>query len=825
MIIIKIKKILFSTIILFLIFLYTNNSLEATIYSTSPEWTKSFISDTFPETYSGLISNLKNNHPNWIFKAVYTGLDWNTVISHQSNSYLSGINTIHDSYSNEWKYNNKNEYADGSFVKASDSAIAYTLDPRNSLTDKGIFQFEYIGYSSKVHTEQVVNSVLSGTLMGEAKKDQYKIYGNYWVPLGTTYSKLILDIGKSQGLSPVHMASRIRQETSGDLANNGSINGQHSTYKNTYNFFNIKAIPDSNGKNAITNGLKYAFLQNWSNPYNSISGGTSTIRKYINNDQNTIYFEKFPTNNEGNATKLLGTGYMTNIMAPINESKNTYYAYKNSGILDSAFEFHIPVYYNMPIICPNPSLINEYKDVNYRVYLNGNIYNTYQLKNSDGNIILNINEDSDSMKSSAPSYVIYKKREYKYNTSDYFEVYVVKTGKTFYGFLDKTYITSFPTELLDFTPPDIKVELLYDSLSNKVHCNLISNELLRQTKPTWNLSNDKLIYSKIFSENQSYITQITDLSKNTTNININITQIDKEPPEIKFEYILNDDNTVTVIATSNEMLKNNKPTWELSEDNLSFRKTFKTNQKYTTIFSDIYSNEKKYEITFDLIRMFVEINYEYNELDNTCIVSVYNKYGFKNTKPTWSLSKDNKTYTKVFKENINYKTCFFDLNELEDLIEINVSQVDMSPPNIIFEYTLNEDNTLTVTAISDEELKDNKPSWELNDEKNVYKKIFFTNQNYKTIFTDKYNNKAIYSIKFDDIKLKYNIEYNFIDNNNIIATISSYTPLKQIKPTWEYNSDNTIITKIFNSNQEYTTTIEDIYGTKEKINIVINQFQ
>jgi len=230
------------------IFLIFNNKINATILPNSSSWVKSYISDTFPSSYASLINNLKSKHPNWIFKAVYTNLGWNTVISHQSNSYLSGINTIHQSYSSNWKYNGRNEYADGSFVKASDAAIAYTMDPRNSLSEERIFQFEYLGYSSAAHTKAAVQSVLSGTLMGEAKKSQYKIYGGSWVNLGTTYADLILSIGKSQGINPVHMASRIRQETSCDLANNASINGQHSTYRSKYNFFNIKATPDSNRK-------------------------------------------------------------------------------------------------------------------------------------------------------------------------------------------------------------------------------------------------------------------------------------------------------------------------------------------------------------------------------------------------------------------------------------------------------------------------------------------------------------------------------------------------------------------------------------------------
>lgn len=801
-------------------YIFLNSNVNATILPTSPSWATSYISDTFPADYASLIADLKAKHPNWIFKAVYTNLDWNTVISHQSNSYTSGINTIHESYSSNWKYNGRNEYADGSFVKASNAAIAYTLDPRNNITEERIFQFEYMGFSNEVHTEKAVKAVLAGTLMGEAKSSQYKVYGNKWVNLGTTYAKLILSIGKSQGISPVHMASRIRQETSCDLANNASINGQHSLYPTTYNFFNIKATPDAYGKNAVTNGLKYAKSQNWINPNNAISGGTSTIRKYINNDQNTIYFEKFPTNNEGRATKLLGTGYMTNIMAPINESKTTYNAYKNTGILDSSFVFHIPVYNNMPAICPNPNLISEYKEENTRVYLTNKTNNTYYLVNSDGNIILQIIEDKNSMLSSTPKYVIYRKRNYTFNTSDFLEVYSVETGKTYTGFMDKAYIADVPQNMLDTTPPKITVTYQQNLSENTVTVALSSNELIRDTKPTWKLSDNNLSYTKTFDKNQKYTTPVLDLSKNTTNVTIDISQIDDIPPEITFDYMLNEDNTVTVTANSNEELKPTKISWALTEDRHSYTHTFAKNQNYTTTFTDKFGNTGKYHLEFYLIKMKVDISYEYDDINNVVTAYVYNENGFKNTKPTWTLSSDKKTYSKTFNANTTYATPFTDIYDNTDMIEINISQIDNIPPEITLDYTLNEDNTVTVTANSNEEFKPTKISWTLSNNNITYTNIFKTNQDYTTTFSDKYGNIQSCNIKFDDIHIQYEITYEYDETtNSVIAKITSKTPLQNTKPTWSLNSENTTYTKKFDSNQNYTTPITDIYGNIEYVNI------
>ena len=51
-----------------------------------------------------------------------------------------------------------------------------------------------------------------------------------------------------------------------------------------------------------------------------------------------------------------------------------------------------------------------------------------------------------------------------------------------------------------------------------------SNEVLKDTKPSWTLSEDKLAYSKIFGYNISYSTPVHDIWGNEASINLNITR-------------------------------------------------------------------------------------------------------------------------------------------------------------------------------------------------------------------------------------------------------------------------------------------------------------
>ena len=323
----------------------TLNSVKASIKGNLPIST---TSDEFPQSYRLYIEKLKEIYPNAIFKAVYTGLDWNLVVKHESYEVKKGISLIPSSYSAVWKKDGKNTYMDGYFVIASKSAVAYLLDPRNSLYEREVFQFEGLSYNPNITTPVIEKVIVSSPMVG-TYSNKYKNAGN-WVEMDMSYAEIIDKVGKETGVSSVYIASRLIQETSGDIVNNGSINGSNKTYPGIYNFFNIGATPNADGSGAVTNGLKYAKAQGWTTPYLSILGGTEEIKSsYIKYGQDTVYFQKFDVNNPyGNASSLMAYQYQTNIMAPTSESRISYRAYQKLDMLDTAFTFYVPVYNNMP---------------------------------------------------------------------------------------------------------------------------------------------------------------------------------------------------------------------------------------------------------------------------------------------------------------------------------------------------------------------------------------------------------------------------------------------------------------------------------------------
>ena len=89
------------------------HEIEASISSNLPV---SYMDENFPDSYKPYIEAMKKKHPNWTFKAVHTGLDWNTVLSHESYEVNEGISLVEDIFSPEWKKDGQNKYIDGSYV-------------------------------------------------------------------------------------------------------------------------------------------------------------------------------------------------------------------------------------------------------------------------------------------------------------------------------------------------------------------------------------------------------------------------------------------------------------------------------------------------------------------------------------------------------------------------------------------------------------------------------------------------------------------------------------------------------------------------------------
>ena len=277
--------------------------------------------------YKSALKAIKEAHPNWKIKLYYTGLDWQTVINNETTGHGgSPKSLIYDTYDGEWicPYCGTKKYdISQRWYCASQEAIKFMMDPRNSLTEEYIFQFQDL--SSSVGDREAIKKITEGTFL-----------------YNDSYIDAIIKAANDNGLSPFHIVSRIIQEQ-GNEGDGPYVKGYEYNGRLVYNLFNIGA---TGGAGNYENGAKRAYEEEWFSIESSIIGGAKFIKdNYIDRGQVSLYFQKYNVVEIGN---LYNNQYMQNIGAPRSEASMTYSNYKEIGIENSSFEFVIPIYDNMP---------------------------------------------------------------------------------------------------------------------------------------------------------------------------------------------------------------------------------------------------------------------------------------------------------------------------------------------------------------------------------------------------------------------------------------------------------------------------------------------
>ena len=334
--------------------------LDPTSYATYKDM---LVASGFTESYALKLAILHEKYPNWTFIPVTTNLNWSDVVSAQT---IKGKSCL---YTSEQGYYYTEE---GTFDYLSDTfntvdvncyatnydTNAYYLDPRNFMNERTIFMFEELTFNPNNHTIGAVTTILSGnTNLSPYINDFYNA------------STVTLPDNTIKTISPVHLASRSRQEIGNTSSAGLRVNGLYPyTYRNYnlkgyYNFYNIGSFKDAYTTMPSARGMAYAcgslcgFSDTYGRPWNTslkgiLGGAQFLIERYFLRGQDTIYFQKF--NTSGWSTPYTNQ-YMQNIQAPSSEAGTTYSAYAKNTLLNNNITFKIPVYNNMPneTVLPN----------------------------------------------------------------------------------------------------------------------------------------------------------------------------------------------------------------------------------------------------------------------------------------------------------------------------------------------------------------------------------------------------------------------------------------------------------------------------------------
>ena len=160
---IKCISILLIVIIMIVIFinLFLIKEVKAGEQNTKDYKKGSNILDKYPG-YASLLDDLMEEHPNWTFTILFTGLNWNSVIKNETTS-KHGRNLVQGK-SGEWVCSvcGDKPYDNGSWKCASSATVSYYMDPRNSLFEDYIFQFENLKWVDGKYTISGIEQILDG---------------------------------------------------------------------------------------------------------------------------------------------------------------------------------------------------------------------------------------------------------------------------------------------------------------------------------------------------------------------------------------------------------------------------------------------------------------------------------------------------------------------------------------------------------------------------------------------------------------------------------------------------------------------------------------
>ena len=341
------------------------------------------IDDGLYPGYKSRIKALQASHPNYRILVYYTGLNWNEVLTAEYQGHgRSPINLFQlgSNYNGKWicPICGNKAYDNGSWCCASLDALAYMMDPRNSLNDSDIFQFKDLE-GSDVQYGDIARVVAN--------------YGSY-INNGEAI-QAIVDASNMFNINGYFLVAKIINEhgRNGSTLSNGK--GYNGNYVGCYNYFNIGSYGNGSA-NIINSGLKAARDRGWTSIRASIIGGAQVVKdSYITRySQNTLYYQKF---NVSGKALLNSHQYQQNIMAAQSQGSSLKSYYNGTGSV-SSYTFIIPIFEGMPAnACGRPNA-SEPSTMTYENGVVRNVSKSLKVRASAGGTAIGALNNNESIR-------------------------------------------------------------------------------------------------------------------------------------------------------------------------------------------------------------------------------------------------------------------------------------------------------------------------------------------------------------------------------------------------------------------------------------------
>ena len=295
------------------------------------------------------------------------------------------------------------------------------------------------------------------------------------------------------------------------------------------------------------------------------------------------------------------------------------------------------------------------------------------------------------------------------------------------------------------------------------------------------------------------------------------------PMELEVEYSCIDrtNQDVEVTIKSNEEMWQVEG-WTLSEDKKILTKTYTENVEETIIVTDFAGNtiEQLIKIiNIDKTPPEVSVKYSTTDLTKEDVKVEITLNEEVQEVEGWTLSKDKKTLTKTYKENVDKTIIITDLagNRQEQLIKI--TNIDKMAPEVSVKYSItNKTNgDVTVKVKSNEEIKELE-GWTLSEDKKELTKTYTENTEETIIVTDLIGNTKEVIIKvtnIDRIAPEVIVEYSITSktNENVTVRVKSNEEIQELED-WTLSEDKKELTKTYTENTEETIQVIDLAGNK-----------
>lgn len=273
------------------------------------------------------------------------------------------------------------------------------------------------------------------------------------------------------------------------------------------------------------------------------------------------------------------------------------------------------------------------------------------------------------------------------------------------------------------------------------------------TPDGWEMVSGSRVFTKTYKANTVEKVALKDGYKNVGYVTIEITNIDKTPPEAVF--VIDSQKTNQSIIgkiVANEPIKEVKG-WISSTDKKELIRSFDENVKDSVVIEDLAGNQTvvKYvvqNIDKEVSDIKVTTSNDGKPTNQDVIVTISSSEEIEKVEG-WILSEDKKSISRVFSSNIKASVMIQDKAGNQELVEYEVFDIDKTPPEITeIEYSLTSDNKIKAT-IKTEKAVFTPKGWEMVSNSMVFTKIYEESTTETIRLKDSYHNRLNFVITVD----------------------------------------------------------------------------